>query len=92
MLLRNTYGSGIIQHQQQRRRGSLALLQHIGATAAAPLQQPCARRGSGPQRRHHVTKARGDEDEPDWDKEMSIFKQRTMCVKGGGRGPEKKRN
>jgi hypothetical protein len=26
-----------------------------------------------------VVKARSDEEEPDWDKEMSIFKQRTMA-------------
>jgi len=26
----------------------------------------------------HLVKARSDEEEPDWDKEMSIFKQRTM--------------
>lgn len=30
------------------------------------------------QRKQHVVKARGDDEEPDWDKEMSIFKQRTM--------------
>lgn len=29
-------------------------------------------------RRQHVARARGDDEEPDWDKEMSIFKQRTM--------------
>lgn len=26
----------------------------------------------------HVVRARSDEEEPDWEKEMSIFKQRTM--------------
>ena len=61
-------------HQQQR-RGAVAL--HPLPTAAAFSRQ-CASRVSGPQRKHHVARARGDEEEPDWDKEMSIFKQRTM--------------
>lgn len=41
----------------------------------------CSRPGR-PQHKQHVVKARSDEEEPDWDKEMSIFKQRTMYAGG----------
>lgn len=49
---------------------------HLQQGSAAPRHP--ASRAAGPHRKQHVVKARGDEEEPDWDKEMSIFKQRTM--------------
>jgi hypothetical protein len=70
MLLRQT-ASVAPQH-----RRDLATL-HLQQGSSAALKLAASRAGRA-ERKQHVTRARADEDEPDWDKEMSIFKQRTM--------------
>lgn len=64
---------------QQHRRGLAAFQQGSSAAAPRPLSGGSRAAPAVPQRsRQQVVRARGDDEEPDWDKEMSIFKQRTM--------------
>lgn len=82
MLLRQT--SPLLPHHQHRQRDLAAALHPTPTAAALPRPSPSSRAAPGPaQRQQHVVKARGDDEEPDWDKEMSIFKQRTMYVPEG---------
>jgi hypothetical protein len=73
MLLRQTK-SLLAQH----RRDPAALHPTSGGQRIPAALLHSASRAGGVQRKQHVVKARGDDEEPDWDKEMSIFKQRTM--------------
>jgi hypothetical protein len=81
MLLNASTTRHALPQQQQRGVAQLAPAQphRLGASfRRGGALGSCGLLARPARRRQQPVRARSDEEEPDWDKEMSIFKQRTM--------------